>query len=132
MKTKIFATVVMILLAGNICFSQPEHDGQKPPPIKERIKMVDEKICRPLNLDKNQSEKVTAAYKDFFVEMDKLVDKSANPPARPDKTKVDPLAKIRDEKVKLTIPEALFPKYLELELALRPKGPAKGDRRPNI
>jgi hypothetical protein len=130
MKTKIMLTLVMILFSGSFCFSQPEHGGMKPPSISERIKMVEERICQPLKLDQEQTEKVTTAFKDFFQELDKLVDRSINPPVRPEKSKLDPLAKVRDEKVKLAIPEALFPKYLELEVALRPKGAAEGERRP--
>jgi len=131
MKTTVFTTVMVILFTASFCFSQPEQGGMKPPPIKERIKIVEEKICQPLKLDQAQTEKVTSAFNDFFVEMDKLVDKSTNPPTRPEKSKVEPLAKMRDEKVKQVIPESLFSKYLELEMALRPKGPENEASRPN-
>ena len=82
--------------------------------------MINEKICQPLNLDKNQTEKVSVAFKDFFTEMDKLIDYKANPPRMPEKSKVDALAKIRDNKVKQVIPENLFQKYIELEKSIRP------------
>ena len=131
MKTKVFATVIMVFSAVSFCLSQPNHDGMKPPSISERIKMVEERICQPLKLNKGQTEKVTTAFNEFFAEMDKLADKSATPPARPEKSKLDALAKIRDEKVRLIIPESIFPKYLELELANRPKGPEDGGPRPN-
>ena len=85
--------------------------------------MIEERICKPLNLDKQQTEKVTAAFNEFFVEIEKLVDKSTNPPIRPEKAKVDALSKIRDEKVRQAIPQSIFPKYLELELSARPKDP---------
>ena len=130
MKTKVFATVIMVLSAVSFCFSQPEHGGMKPPSKNERIKMVKELICKPLNLDKSQTEKVTSTFKDFFEEMDKLVDRSAKPPVRPEKSIIDSLAKIRDEKVKLIIQESQFAKYLELELAGRPKGPRNDGPRP--
>jgi hypothetical protein len=121
MKTKLFLAAITILLGISNCFSQPGKGGMKPPSIEERFKMINEKICQPLTLDNTQSEKVSAAFNDFFTEMDKLVDISTNPPTRPDKSKVDALAKIRDEKVKQAIPEALFNKYLELEKTTRPK-----------
>ena len=130
MKTRVFATVIILLLAVSFGFSQPKNGSQEPPSLKQRIGMVEEKICKPLNLDKQQTEKVTSAFNEFFAEMEKLVDKRTNPPTRPDKAKVDALGKIRDEKVKLTIPEALFSKYLELEIAGRPKGPKEGERQP--
>ena len=119
MKTTKFAILIAILLIGYACFSQPGNVGIKPPSIEERLKMVDKEICQPLKLDKTQKEKVSAAFNDFFVELDKI----ATPPAMPEKTKVDALSKKRDEKVKQAIPAALYPKYLELEMATRPKGP---------
>jgi hypothetical protein len=122
MKTIKFALGIAILLIGSACFSQPGNGGMKPPGIEERLKMVDKEICQPLKLDKTQKEKVSAAFKDFFVEIDKI----ATPPAMPEKTKVDALSKKRDEKVKHAIPAALYPKYLELEMATRPKGPEAG------
>jgi hypothetical protein len=131
MKTTVFTTVMAILFTASFCFSQPKQGGMKPPPIKERIKMVEERICQPLKLDQAQTEKVASAFIDFFLAMDKLADKTANPPTRPEKSKVDPLAKMRDEKVKQAIPESLYQKYLELELQLRPKGPENEVSRPN-
>jgi hypothetical protein len=122
MKTIKFAIGIAILLIGSACFSQPGNNGMKPPSLEERLKMVDHKICQPLKLDKSQTEKVSAAFKEFFLEMDKI----ATPPARPEKSKVDALAKTRDAKVKKAIPAALYPKYLELEMATRPKGPEEG------
>lgn len=121
MKTKLFLAAITFFFGMNYCFSQPGNEGMKPPSIEERLKMVNEKICQPLKLDNTQAEKVSAAFNDFFTELDKLVDKSTNPPTRPEKSKVDPLAKIRDEKVKQAIPEALYANYLELEKSTRPK-----------
>jgi hypothetical protein len=119
MKTIKFGIGIAILLIGSACFSQPGKGGMKPPSIEERLKMVDKEICQPLKLGKSQTEKVTAAFKDFFVELDK----TATPPAKPEKEKADALGKVRDEKVKQAIPASLYPKYLELEKATRPKGP---------
>ncbi len=120
MKTKIVLTVLFISLFSNICLAQPNEKGHKPPTIKERLKMINEKICKPLNFDTTQSEKVNDAFKDFFLEIDKLINFKANPPLMPEKSKVDALAKIRDNKVKKVIPENLFEKYIELEKATRP------------
>lgn len=122
MKTKLVYTAIVFFLYLNSCFTQPGNGGMKPPGIEDRLKMVDKEICQPLKLDKTQKEKVSAAFKDFFVALDKLT----TPPARPDKTKVDALAETRDAKVKRAIPAALFPTYLELEKAARPKGPEAG------
>ena len=82
--------------------------------------MVNDKICQPLKLDKNQTAKVSGTFKYFFTEMDKLIDFNSNPPRIPEKSKVDALAKIRDNKVKKVIPENVFDKYIELEKTTRP------------
>lgn len=115
MKTKIALIVLFISLFSSICYAQQNGKEHKPPTIEERLKMVNEKICQPLKLDNNQSEKVNDAYKDFFTEMDKLINFKANPPRLPKKSKVHALIKIRDNEVKEIIPENLFDKYIELE-----------------
>jgi hypothetical protein len=122
MKTKIVFIALFISLFTGFCFSQPQPDGKgpKPPTIEERLKMINEKICQPLKLDKTQSTKVNDAFKDFFVEMDKLIDLKSNPPRMPEKTKVDALANLRDKKVKKVLSEKLFNRYLELEKTTRP------------
>ncbi len=122
MKSKIVILALFISLFTSVCFAQPQPDGKgrKPPTSEERLKMVNEKICQPLKLNKNQTAKVSAAFKEFFTEMDKLIDFKSNPPRMPEKSKVDALAKIRDNKVKKVIPENVFDKYIELEKTTRP------------
>ncbi len=122
MKSIIVLTSIFAIFYANVCFAQPDGGpkGRKPPTMEERLKMINKKICQPLKLDKNQTAKVSSAFKDFFVEMDKLIDFTENPPRMPEKSKIDALAKIRDNKVKKAIPENLFGKYLQLEKAARP------------
>ncbi len=112
--------VLFISSLSTICLAQPNGKEHKPPTIEERLKMVNEKICQPLKLDKNQTTKVSVIFKYFFTEMDKLIDFKTNPPRMPEKSKVDALAKIRDNKVKNVIPENVFDKYIELEKSIRP------------
>jgi hypothetical protein len=126
MKTKAIFLSITFLLMGSICFAQPTKDRMKPPSLKERLTMIDKKISQPLELDKDQKKAVQSAFSEFFVEMDKLMDFSTQPPTRPEKAKVDALAKIRDEQVKKAIPASKFAKYLELELSTRPKDPCGG------
>ncbi len=122
MKSTSVITAFFIVLFTNICFAQtqPDGKGRKPPTMEERLKMINEKICLPLKLDKNQTTKMGVAFKDFFTEMDNLIDFKSNPPRMPEKSKVDILAKIRDNKVKKDIPENLFAKYVELEKTIHP------------
>lgn len=131
MRTKAFATIGMVLLTVSFCFSQHAGSPGKPPSLKEQLKRVNEQICTPLNLDKSQTEKVDAAFREFFEGIEKLIDKSLPPPVRPEKSKVDALGKIRDEKVRQIIPESQYAKFLELEQANRPKGPENRGPRTN-
>lgn len=122
MRSIITITAFFIILFTGVSFAQPQADGKgrKPPTIEERLKRVTEKICQPLELDKNQTATVGDAFKEFFTEMDKLIDFKSNPPRMPKKSKVDALGKIRDNKVKKVLPENLFDKYIELEKSARP------------
>ena len=114
-----------MFFVGSCCTSRLG-PGMKPPSLDEHIKMVDEKICRPLKLDSLQASGVKQAFKEFFMEMEKLTDKSSDPPRMPEKSKVEALEKIRIDKVRQIIPKAIFPKYLELDMAAHPEGPPEG------
>jgi hypothetical protein len=98
--------------------------GQKPPAIEERMKILEEKVIAPLSLNNTQKEKVRTAFKKIFTEMDKLRLNQSNPRERPDKAKVEPLEKSRDEKVKQVLSTEQFTKYLELEKNSRPPKPS--------
>jgi len=94
-----------------------------PPSIDERIKTVDEKICKPLSLSSAQKETVDKAFREFFTEIDKLPKSQSNPQSPPDKSKVEPLEKTRDAKIKQVLSADQFKKYQELEKAARPNKP---------
>jgi len=94
-----------------------------PPSIDERLKTVDEKICKPLSLSATQKETVNKAFREFYTEMDKLPKPQANSQTPPDKSKVEPLEKARDSKIKQVISADQFKKYQELEKSLRPSKP---------
>ncbi|MFZ4707550.1 MAG: hypothetical protein ACOYMF_16240, partial [Bacteroidales bacterium] len=91
-----------------------------PPTIEEKLKAVDEKISKPLSLSTIQKETVNKAFCEFYTEMDKLKKTQADAQARPDKSKVEPLKKARDAKIKKVISDEQYKKYLELEKAARP------------
>jgi hypothetical protein len=88
--------------------------------MEERLKRVSEKICTPLALNKEQSEKVVAAYRTFYIEVDKARKASAQRGPL-DKAVIEPIAKKRDDAVRNVITDKLFPKYKELERDMRPK-----------
>lgn len=92
-----------------------------PPSLYERLAIIDEKICNPLSLSIVQKESVNKAFRDFYTEMDNLMKTQVNAQIPPDKSKVEPLERTRDEKIKQVISGEQFKKYLELEKASRPK-----------
>jgi hypothetical protein len=93
----------------------------EPPSIDARLKTINEKICTPLSLSAVQKETVNKAFREFYTEMDKLMKTQANSQMPPDKSKVDPLEKTRDAKIKEVLSGEQFKTYIELEKAARPK-----------
>ncbi len=149
MKTRILLfPVVLVFFSINVS-AQPDkgRNEPKPPSIEERLKMISDKVCKPLELSETQTEEVLAAFKDFFVEMDKVMRPGPKPDGEnagpvpgdgPDnhggpgvfnKTKTEALEKIRNEKVKKAIPSELYQEYLKLEKTTRPE-PPKGEKPP--
>jgi hypothetical protein len=97
--------------------------GNKPPSLEERMKLVDEKIIKPLSLNSSQSETVNSAFKEFFTGMDKVRESQESNQVPPDKTKIEPIEKSRDEKIKQILSGEQFVKYQELEKSARPPKP---------
>lgn len=128
---KILPACTIALLATS-AHAQPQQPP-KPPGNEERLKHVTERINKELTLTAAQKSKVETAYKDFFVEMDKLRSKNGNPSAPPPppppppgkKEDVEKLTKARDAKIKTALSEAQFKKYSEIEKSLRPPRPGE-------
>ena len=100
----------------------------KPPSQEERLKQVSEKITKEIKLSTAQKAKVEAAYKDFFVDVEKLRAKNGNkemppPPPPGSKEDMDKLSKARDAKIKSALTETQYTKYVEMEASLRPPKP---------
>jgi hypothetical protein len=123
MKSVIVGFSMLLVMISVFCSAQSDVKRKNPPPIEERLKMINEKICLPLKLDKKQTETVSQAFKEFFIEIDKLIDFKENQPRQPEKSKVDAFAKVRDAKIKKVIPSNLYIKFQELEIASRPPNP---------
>ena len=85
---------------------------------------------------REQKNKLAAAYKDFFVEIEKQrvkEDKLATPPPPPvNKEVADKLSKVRDEKIKSALSADQFKKYTEIEKTMRPHMPPgmPGEQKP--
>jgi hypothetical protein len=98
-------------------------EGKIPPSSEERLKNVDEKIIKPLGLNADQSAVIISAYKDFFTEMEKLRSGNETKQGPPDRSKVEPLERARDEKISKVLTEAQLSRYRELEKLARPPKP---------
>jgi hypothetical protein len=91
--------------------------------IEGKMKVVNEKIIVPLALTTAQKDVVNKAFKEYYTEIEKLTKPLEGTQKSPDKSKVEPIQKVRDEKIKKALPAEKFNKYLELEKVLRPQKP---------
>jgi Spy/CpxP family protein refolding chaperone len=138
MNKKIFILFSNAMLVTALVTAQPQ--PPKPPSDEEKLKHVSEKINKEITLTAAQKAKVEAAYKDFFIEMEKLRKNNKDgkpemppppPPPPPGKKEdVDKLSKARDAKIKAALSEAQFKKYSEIEQTLRPPRPGDGKQGP--
>lgn len=103
---------------------QQGEQTQKAHSIDDRLKNVQEKIIAPLSLTADQQNGVLSAFTEYYTAVEKLREGMADSKQRPDRSKIQALEKVRDEKVKQILSEAAFVKYLELEKASRPPRPS--------
>ena len=110
----------------------PGNQGKpSPTPNEEKMKTIQEKVIKPLGLNATQYEAATKAYTDFFTSVESLKKSQANTQAPLDKTKVEPLEKSRDEKIRQYLSKEQFAKYQELEKVSRPSKPGGGEQKKN-
>jgi len=124
------AAVSLFLIVGILAMAQQQGPPKPPDPV-ERLKHVSETLSKELNLSDAQKEKINAAYKQFFTDMDKLREKNPNPLSPPPppppgkKEDIDKLAKARDEQIRSVLNAAQYKKYLDLEKTMRPPMPGQ-------
>jgi len=125
---KIIALSVASIFAAGISFAQPQPPHK--PNDAERLKHVTNKLEKELTLSAVQKEKVTAAYKAFFSEMEKNKNNAGKPteppPPPPPPVKreiVEKLAKQRDESIQKVLTNEQYKKYIEVEKKMRPSKP---------
>lgn len=121
MKTKIFSILIAVVFLTATGLSQNRQNDMKPPTVKARLNRINEIICKSLSLNKEQQIKVDAAYKEFFLRMDKIMRSNVYKHKIPPREKIEPLIALRDQKIKKAISGKSYVKYLELEKAARPK-----------
>ncbi len=132
-KTVILATLLLII---SMVHAQPNQDGQppNPPTIEDHLKHVSEALNKQLELSAAQKDKVLAAYKTFFADIEKNRKKDGKlppPPPPPPVSKeiADKLSAERDAKIKTVLSPGQYKKYVEIEKKMRPKHPGKPDER---
>jgi hypothetical protein len=88
-----------------------------------KLKLIEEKIIKPLELNSVQADTIKKAFSDFFSEMGKL--RTVNDPNPPDRSLVEPLEKSRDKRIEKILTAEQFSKYKELEKTTRPPRPPR-------
>ena len=124
---------VFLFLMGGILVMAQQQGPPKPPDPADRLKHVSETLNKELSLTETQKEKVKAAYKQFFIDMEKLREEKSHslvppppPPPPPGKKEdIDKLAKARDEQIRSVLNAAQYKKYLDLEKTMRPPMPGQ-------
>ena len=121
--------IASMLVLASILQAQPNQQQlpPKPPTTEERLKRISEKIDKELQLNTAQKDKVLAAYKAFFADIEKYKNKDVKQPLPPPVSKeiADKLSGERDVKIKQALSAEQYKKYIELEKTLRPKHPGK-------
>ena len=127
MKKNLCIVAVLLLMVN---FGNAQTEKQQPPKrptIEEQLKRVTAELDKHPDLTPAQKEKVFAAYKTFFTEIEQESKKEMPlppPPPPPVKREVaERLSKERDAKIKEVLTDDQFKKYLEIEKAMHPKRP---------
>lgn len=106
---------------------------QQPPSIEDRLKHTSEVLQKEVQPSAAQQSQIDAAFKVFFIAMDKLHKENPPPlPPPPDpkvKEAMDKLVKERDDKLKTILTEEQFKKYKEVEKKLLPPKPGSPDNK---
>jgi hypothetical protein len=79
MKRSMQFFIACLLVQASLHAQPPSGDGPpRPPSAEERLKHVTDKFGQELQLSAEQKQKLSAAYKNFFADMEKLRRKGGN------------------------------------------------------
>ena len=124
-----------MITAGLLLFMTDTRAQQPPPPpgIEERLKHSSELLQKEIQPNAAQQAQLDAAFKIFFIAMDKLHKENPPPPPPPPDPKVkeamDKLVKERDDKIKKVLTDEQFKKYKEAEKKLHPPKPRRPENK---
>ena len=125
--TAILVVLMALLQANSFCQDKQDPGKPHPPTTEERMKIVQEKIIKPLSLNTTQSQTVTQAFMEFFTAADNARKNQKDMHGPLDKSIIGPIEKTRDDKISKVLTKDQFTKYLELEKAARPPKPGNQD-----
>jgi protein CpxP len=119
MKTKI--SMLVALLFGATVSTQAQQ-GMQRRTVEERVKSAMDKISDPLKLDKEQLDKTTAVFTDYYISQDKMREDARASGSRPDRSVMEKRMNDRDDKLKSIFNEDQFKKFKsDIEPTLRPQ-----------
>lgn len=119
-KTILFIAIALVSIASR---AQGGGGGQQRSP-EERVKMTMERLA-DLKLDKDQTDKTTAVFKEFYETRQKMMEDMRGGGGQPDREqmreKMQKMNADRDEKLKKIFNEEQYKKWKdEIEPAMRP------------
>ncbi len=109
MKIKIAIFSLIFFACTTTLFAQ-----QHSRPIEDRVKFMVGRMTDSLSLDKTQAEKASVVMTDFYMNIDKLREGLA-PGVRPERSEMEKLLKLRDEKLSQFFTEGQMKRLKEME-----------------
>ncbi len=117
MKTKI-SMLIALLFAATIS----THAQMQRRTVEERVKSAMDKLTDSLKLNKDQQDKTTFVFTDYYTAQDKMREDSRASGNRPDRSVMEKMVNDRDEKLKAIFTDEQYKKYKdEVEATLRPQ-----------
>ncbi len=121
MKTKISMLVALLVATVSL---QAQQQGMQRRTVEERVKSAMDKISDPLKLDKDEQDKTTAVFTDYYTAQDKMREEARASGTRPDRSEMEKRINDRDEKLKAIFSDDQFKKFKsDIEPTLRRQRP---------
>jgi periplasmic protein CpxP/Spy len=118
MKTKI-SMFIALLFAATIGTQAQQMQRRT---VEERVKAAMDKISDSLKLNKDQQDKTTFIFTDYYTSQDKMREDARTSGNRPDRSVMEKMMNDRDEKLKAIFTEDQFKKFKDnIEPTLRPQ-----------
>jgi protein CpxP len=118
MKTKI-SMFFALLFAATISTSAQQMQRRT---VEERVKSAMDKLTDSLKLTKDQQDKTTFVFTDYYTSQDKMRQDARASGNRPDRSVMEKMVNDRDEKLKAIFTDDQYKKFKDgVEASLRPQ-----------